>query len=67
MISISTLWLKLPVDLSGQSGQSFCCITINENAPIQVFLNLHINLIHMSEQYVIQLILTALSLELYQS
>lgn len=66
-ISISTLWLKLPVDLNGESGWSFCCITINENAPIQVFSNLHINFIHNSEQYIIQLILTALSLVLYQS
>lgn len=67
LISISTLWLKLPVDLTGESGWSFSCITINENAPIQVFPNLHINFIHKSEQYIIQLILTALSLMLYQS
>jgi len=67
LISISTLWLKLPVDLNGELGRSFCCIAINENVPIQVFPNLHINFIHKSEQCIIQLILTALSLVLYQS
>lgn len=67
LISISTLWLKLPVDLNGELEQSFCCITINENVPIQEFPNLHISFIHKSEQCIIQLILTALTLVLYQS
>lgn len=67
LFSISTLWLKLPVDLNGELGQSFRCIAINENVPIQVFPNLHINCFHKSEQCIIRLILTALGLVLYQS
>ena len=67
LISINTRWLKLPVDLNGELGWSFCCITINENVHIQEFPNLLINFIHKSEECIIQLILTTLSLVLYQS